>query len=161
MAFVVISNSQIAAGEPTAQDLFQAIKDDLDDHESRLSDVEAAATSTRPFIFEVVGPGTVGDGIAYLRVPYNMTVTGVKLSVPVGGTAGTISVDVQRYSGGYASILTGNVTRAFNAGNPGTSSAPGVAISSIAAGTFLRLDQDAIQDGCQGYMVEIEHTIDT
>lgn len=161
MSFLTIVSSWITSGKPTKQELFQRIKDDLDDHESRLSDVEAATVNTQPLKFLAQGQDVVGDRRDLIRVPYAMTVTGVRIVMHVPGISGTLSVDVQRQAvadvGSFATILSANATLAFNGGT--VSSSPSIAIASIPAGALLRLDIDSVQLGGQDFDVEIEHTV--
>lgn len=161
MAFTPLNSSEILAGEPTKQELFTTIKDDLDDHEARIADNEAFTTSTLPLVFEVQGQGEVIDGLAYIRVPFGISITGVKLFIFEAGSSGTLSVDVQRKTGAgsFASILAGNITAAYTSGDLFVVAASGVAISSIAAGSFLRLDIDALQLGVSGFQVLVEYTV--
>lgn len=161
MSFATIVSSWISSGKPTKQELFQRIKDDLDDHESRLSDVEAATVNTQPLKFLVQGQGVVGDRKDLIKAPYAMTVTGLRIVMHNPGISGTLSVDVQRQAvadvGSFATILSANATLAYNGGT--VSSSPSIAIPSIPAGAILRLDIDSVQVGAEDFDVEIEHTV--
>lgn len=161
MAFTVITSAEIAAGEPTKQDLFQTIKEDLDDHETRITATESFTVNTVPFKFDVQGPGQVSDGVSYIRIPYNITVTGVKLFVWKAGTSGTLTVDVERKvgAGSWSSILTTPVSAVYTSGDVFVQADSGLAITSIVAGGFLRLNIDAIQSGAQGFSVIVEYSL--
>lgn len=161
MAFTVINSSEIAAGEPTKQELFGKIKDNFDDHESRIGDTEAFTTATVPFIFEVVGQGRVVNGTTYIRVPFSITLTGIKLFVFKAGTSGTLTVDVQRKVGvgAFATVLSSAVSSAYTDGDLFVQADSGLAITSIPAGAFLRLDISSIQIGAEGFQVIVEYEV--
>jgi len=161
MAFTALNSSEVASGEATRTELFTKIKDNFDDHESRLSDVEAFTASAQPFTFMIDGQGVVGDGKDYIRIPFGITVSGVKLFVKEAGLSGTVTVDVQRKvgAGAFASILSSTISSVYTDGDLFVVSASGIAISVIPAGSFLRLDIDAVQLGASGYDVIIEYTV--
>lgn len=161
MAFVPLTSAQIVAGEATKQELFDLIKENFDDHESRIADVEAFTTSTIPFEFDVQGAPFPGDGQAFLRIPISITVTGVKVTSWIAGTAGTLTVDIERKvgAGAWATILNAPISTPYTDGDYNVESSSGIAIPSIAAGTFLRLNIDSMQDGMSGFTVQVEYTV--
>lgn len=161
MVFTPLNSTEVLPGKPTKSELFTKTKDNFNDHESRIADTEAATVNTVPFEMGIAGQPQVGDGMDYFRVPFPITVTGVKLVVWEAGTASTLSVDVQRKSGvgAFATILTGNVTAAFSAGDLSVSSAPGLSITSLAAGDFLRIDVDSVQHLMRGFTILVEYTV--
>lgn len=161
MAFIALSTAEIQSGKATKQELFQKTKDNFDDHESRISDLEASATSTDPFVFTVQGMAPIQDELSIIRVPFGITVTGVKLFVWQAGNAGTVTVDVERKvgAGAWATILTSTIASAYTAGDYDLVNAAGISIPSIAAGSFLRLNIDSMQSGLSGFQVIIEYTV--
>lgn len=161
MAYSAITAGQIASGQPTAQELFTKTKDNFIDHETRISDLEASATSTNPLVFTVQGMAPVVDELSIIRVPYGITVTGVKLFVWQAGVSGTVTVDVERKvgAGAWSTILTGTIASAFGAGDYDLVNAAGIAISALTAGTFLRLNIDSMQAGLSGFQVIVEYTV--
>jgi hypothetical protein len=162
MAYTTLTAAEIASGKPTKTELFTKIKNNEDDHESRLSDVETAATSTQPLQFQIVDEGAVSDAVAYIRVPYNVTISSVKVKVFNAGTAGTLDVDVQgkHGAGAFATILSGgNVTVGFGSGSFFEATSAGIADDEFDTGDILRLDLDGIQTNMIGAVVSIIHTI--
>ena len=98
MAFVSIPSDDIATGKPTKQELFQTIKDNFDDHESRLTTVEGSVGSFFPIEFLVNGRitsrGTQSE-ILTQRIPFNINILGARLQILDDITTGTLEVDLR------------------------------------------------------------------
>ncbi len=94
-------------------------------------------------------------------LPFDITVTGVKLTVLEAGTAGTLEVDVLSNQGGsFSTVLSGgNLTRAFGDGDLSSVSAAGIATADIDTGKFFRLDVKAVQTGMRNAVVQITYTV--
>jgi hypothetical protein len=161
MAFSTLTAAQIAPGEATKTELFVKIKDNFDDHESRISDVEAASTATIPLGFLIEDEGGVVDAAAYIRVPVNITITNVQLTVMEAGTSGTLEIDIQgkHGAGAFATILSSNITVGFGSGDFFTASAAGITDDEFSTGDFLRLDVKALQTNMVDAYVTIVYTI--
>lgn len=160
MAFTALTTAQIQVAEPVTQNLFQKTKDNFDDHETRIGDLEAEASANIPLVFYVAGEGRVRDALSEMRIPFNITVTNVILRVWQAGSSGTLDIDVQADTGsGFATILSSNITLAFGAGDRATASAAGLVTTDIDAGDDLRLDVDSKQTGASGFSVEIFYTV--
>lgn len=158
MAFVAITNAEIAAGQPNKQELWDKVQDNFDDHETRITANEAATANTTPICFFVKGEGFVTDNAAYIKLPFNMTFTGIEITVMEDGGSGTYSVDVQkkRGAGAFATILTANLSLASGGGN--FSSATGTLSDTDGdADDILRLDIDTIQTGARDFVVSITY----
>lgn len=162
MAFTPITTAQIQVGEPTAKDIFQKTKDNFDDHETRISANEAAATNTFPIEFIVTGSGRVLDNASVLRVNYAITLTEVRLTCMNAGSAGTFEIDVLRAvgAGAYSTVLSGgNITLTSASGDRASAVQSGLAITSLAANDFLRLDIKDTQTGARDFLVTISYTV--
>lgn len=161
MAFSAITTAQIQVGEPTKKELFQKTKDNFDDHETRILDLEGGATSTFPLAFVIKDSGSVYDAAAYIRVPFDITVTSVVLMVLDAGTAGTLEIDVTTNQGGpFSTVLSGgNLTRIFSAGDFSSVTSSGIAIDDIDSGKLLRLDVKAVQTEMRDAFVTINYTV--
>jgi len=160
MAFEVIDPTEIEAGDPVKQELWSKTKNSLDDLNTRVSDVETSSASNTPMGFIINSEGFVADNLAAFRVPFNITITGIRLDVNEAGTAGTTSIDVlSNQSGTFATVLSGNITLAFGAGDLAGANEPGLVVTDIDAGKFIRLDIDAIQTDANGYTVCISYDV--
>lgn len=156
MAFLTITSGQIAAGEPTTQELFQTIKDNFDDHESRIGVVEGTIANYVPIDFTVVGaysnrtmPQT---GVLYFLVPFSMTLTGAKIYLTTAGTAGTLECDLLYKRGGaaYTTIFSTKPSLAYTAGDNAVSSNAVFAVTSLEANDRLRFDITSSQTATPG-----------
>lgn len=163
MSYATITPEEIQVGEPTAKPLFDKIKGDLDDHESRLGATEVAATTRPPIEFGVFGvlqsPLTY-DGILITRIDINLTITAVRLLVKLAGSSGTVSVDVEykRGVGAWTSILTGNVSVAQAAGDYAIASGV-LAVTDLEAGDLIRLNVDSVQVDMEDFSVFLENEV--
>jgi hypothetical protein len=165
MSFTTITSGEIASGEPVTSTLQTKIKDNFDDHESRIQDLEGgSATVYPPLIMRVNGPYgyySAADGILKTTLNFPITVTGVRILVDVAGTSGTLEVDVEykRGGGSWTTIMTTKPSVAYTAGNDALSS-NGVVNASQAdlqAGDILRLNIDSIQVAGNGFLVRIDY----
>lgn len=101
MAFTSISSSLIAVGKAITASLFSTVKDNFDDHESRIASVEAAANKV-VFYSEIVrnaatlsGGGTV-TGLDVYRVQSGIDITDCKVFIfEKGSLTGNLEVDVK------------------------------------------------------------------
>ena len=76
MAFITIPSSWLEVGRPTKKELFERIKDNFDDHESRLVTAESSVNQAQVYEEEVFGQLQlfgVKDGVFYFRLPTNIS----------------------------------------------------------------------------------------
>lgn len=160
MAFSAITTAQIQVGEPTKKEIFQKTKDNFDDHETRILDLESSSSATFPMSFVISDSGVVDDEVAYIRVPFNITVTSVILTVVEAGTAGTLEIDVLSNQGGsFSTILPSTLTRAYTAGDFSSTTSASIVTDDIDSGKILRLDIDAVQTEMRDAFVTINYTV--
>lgn len=106
MAYTTIPSGWIEIGKAIKKQLLTLVKDNLDDHETRLNGLEAGANKVEMFNFEVMG--FINDYLASelvqigtYRAPNDVTITEVKLilmngsSSPTSTAAGFLSIDLQ------------------------------------------------------------------
>lgn len=158
MAFQEILAGDIESGDPVTQELFQKIKDSLDDHEDRIDDAEAAVQSFVPMLFKVRGGVDLYvpiTAVEHLRIFNNLTLTGARIFVPKAGASGTIEVDVQykRGASAFASIFSTKPTLAYSAGDYSISTNAVISVTDLNAGDILRLDVNTAQVGCEEFDV--------
>jgi hypothetical protein len=83
MAFTTIPSAMIQVGKALKQGLFQYIKDNFDNHETRLASVEGSAAKIIVYnetVFSSVQLVAV-EGIAYWRASSSFTLTDAKVAV--------------------------------------------------------------------------------
>lgn len=161
MSFVSINAGEIESGDPVKATTLTKVKENFDDHESRLLTVEAANSAFPPIILRVNGTYPVDANVLKTTANFSFEITGARLLIDTAGTAGTTEIDIQRYrsGGSYESIYTGLPSVAFGAGNDAISS-NGVLNASktdIEAGDILRLHTTSTQTGGIGYLVRIDY----
>lgn len=155
MAFEEIDAVEIEAGKPTKQELFQKVKNSLDDHEDRLPVLESSINAFLPIDFGLNGNyqilGTMENYAGIYRITFNLTVTAVRLITRIAGSSGSTEVDVKfkRGAGAWTSILDTLPSVAFSAGNDAisTNAALNVTNKFLQAGDLLRADLTASQGG--------------
>jgi hypothetical protein len=159
MAFSAISNTVIQVGKALKQELFQKIKDNFDDHETRIASVEGGASKIIIFDEMVVSSVklVVVEGIAYWRAPSAFTLLDAKVGVhdiSALSLSGTIEIDIQKSSSldftSAASIFTTKPSLNFATAtsyDESTNAALDSGQSSVSAGDFLRFDIDAFPTG--------------
>lgn len=163
MAFVTINSADIVAGEPTKQELFSTIKDDLDDLDARLTVTESTTNLYRPIQFDVVGSygaEIVKDGLMFDLVRFDITILNVILFIHDAGASGSTTIDVEykRGGGSFTSVLTSPLSVAFGSGDYATGTGT-LGTTSLLTGDILRLNVDAIQASAAGFSVLIEFEV--
>lgn len=165
MSFTTIGSSSIATGEPSTNTLWTQVKDNFDNHETRISDVEAGNTTVYPpLIFYYQGDYTSLNGaVGMLKTTlnFNLTVTGVRLLIDKCGSSGTTEVDVKfkRAAGAWTSIMTTKPTVAYSAGDDAISSNGVVngTYQDLQAGDLLRVDLSSVQAHGRGFYLRLDY----
>ena len=104
MAFTTIPSSLFAVGKAVVKQLFQGIKDNQDDLNTRLSSVEALGNK-RVFWDDLVRGAsnfTVGTNAAQLRIEAAIDITDVIIAIYADTTAitsGTLEIDIIKATG--------------------------------------------------------------
>ena len=161
MAFTTITADQVAPGQPVTTDLFDTVRLNFDDHESRLTTIEASANVYRPYEFAFIGvpnADNIQDGILHDRVFFDQTVLGVKLYIIDDGTAGTLTVDVEKKTGvgAWTSLLNAPIAVASGGGDLSITSGTLSASTSLLAGDLLRLNIDTVMTNMKDFTVFLE-----
>lgn len=106
MAYIPLNNADLVVGKPTKKSLFQTIKDNQEDFNSRIGALETGSSKVELFNFEVANLGqytnSSGDieRLAMFRASRDLTIVNVQvyvLSSSTGGlpTGGTLEYDVR------------------------------------------------------------------
>lgn len=162
MSFSAITTGQIAAGEPISQDLLTKVKDNFDDHESRISGLASALAAFRPLTFHVTGEfyrAGVQSLLLFHRINFDCTLSAGRLVLLRPGSSGTLTVDVllKRGAGAWNSIFT------VKPSIVGPGSAYDVANGTLGTvallnGDLLGLSIDSAMVGCKGFLAELDYT---
>ena len=151
MAYVTINPANIQVGDPITAELFTQIKDNLDDLNSRSTDLESTARKVPIFMFDLVNASSfaTATGLAYYQSVDTFTVTSAEIRIyEKGSLTGAVEIDIKRSttdmdSGSFTSIFTTKPKITYaSATNYDTSTNqvfnPGQI--SISPGDILRLD---------------------
>lgn len=104
MAFNTISAALIAVGKPILKSLFQTIKDNQDDLDSRVTTVEAGTSKARFWSLPVLGASsfTVATGVSQIRIDSTIDITDVVIAIyddTTAITSGTLEIDIVKATG--------------------------------------------------------------
>lgn len=161
MPFTSITTTEIASGKPVAATTQTKIKDNFDNHESRIVTIESAGSAFPPIIFRVNGGYCVKSALIKTTANFSFNITGIRILVDTAGSAGTIEVDVQKKTGAgvFESVLTTLPTVLFSAGNDAlsTNAILNPTKVGVVAGDILRLDITSAQTDGLGFLVRIDY----
>lgn len=164
MSFTALTSAEILAGQPTRQELFTKLKADLDDHEDRMTALEAGVNSFRPIEFDLIGFyssfGSIQTAVLYDRLNFDITILAARLICWTAGSSGTTEVDVlyKRGSGAWTSIFSTRPSLASSAGDAAISTNQVLAVTSLLAGDLMRVDIKSVQVQGQNAQIAIEYS---
>lgn len=165
MSFTSITSGEIQSGKPVRSDTQTKIKDNFEDHESRLQSLEGgSATTYPPLIMRVNGfYGLYGATNALIKTTTNfpITITGVRVLIDQAGSSGTTEIDLKVKSGvgAFTSILLTKPSVNFSAGNDAISSNAVLDATKVdlLAGDIIQLDLTSVQTAGDGFLVRIDY----
>jgi hypothetical protein len=110
--FTTIPSSLINVGKAVKKEIFTLIKGNLDDHETRLNNLEVS--SGRQVIFNgLISPAAIGifEGVAYYTVTAPLTITEATIQIfEKDGLTGNLEIDIQGSTStdpsGFSSIFS-------------------------------------------------------
>ena len=155
MSFITIPPSWIIPGQPTKKELFERIKDNEDDLNSRLTTVETVTNITNKIDFEINGNykyylwaqttsgGTfeIDEGIMYERVPIAIILLAARHIQYNAGYSGTTTFDIKMSTGGpFSSIFTTTPSVTAANGDLYVSSNGILSTVAVPANAILRMD---------------------
>lgn len=158
MPFTSISSGEIEVGDALKKELFDKIKSNEDDLDSRVSDIEDGARKVEVFKTLVLNAASANSvtGLMYYTADDDFTLTSASIRIFEKGTlTGSLEIDVKKSSSGlanssFASVFTTkpkltlagvsnyatSVNQVFNNG-----------MTSIVAGDTLRFDITELPSG--------------
>lgn len=163
MAYTSINSSDIQVGKATKKELFQLIKDNLDDHESRLLALSGGSGKLSLVNTDIrVGSNATGflTGALYYEIIQDCIATEVAIQLFEKGVAssGSLTVDIKKNTStnpsGFNTILTApptismassDFTRATGTINPSA--------QTLNIGDIIRVDVTALPVGLQKFRV--------
>lgn len=152
MSFTTIPLTDIDVGQPTKASLFLTIKDDLDDHETRINSLEAGVNKVSIFNGEVIGyisHYSVAQlvGIGTYRSTSNIIITEAKIilinssqSPSISSSGGRLEINLDRSTDNGVTWSTILKTRpSIEAGTYATGSTSGL-VAFTTGGELLNLN---------------------
>lgn len=161
MPFDPLNSTEIESGKPVASTTQTKVKENFDDHETRIQTLEAGTSVYPPIIFRVNGRPVVLENVFKTTSNFSFEITGARILVDEAGSAGTIEVDIlrKRGAGAYETIFTTQPSVAYTAGDDALSSNAVLDGSKIdiEAGDILRMDITSIQTDGKNFLVRIDY----
>lgn len=163
MAFVSLTETEIATGKAVSNLTLTKVKDNLDDLNGRVSTIEAEATSYAPITFNVNGryDYSLDKYILTTTTNFKLQITGVYLICVTAGSSGTTEVELEykNGSGSWTSCLATKPTVASSAGDYAIST-NGIVHSTnniVNAGGLLRLKITQAQVNGLSFIIRIDY----
>lgn len=162
MAYDAILTTEIEAGDPVTQDLFEKVRGNDADLESRLSVLESTVQTYPPIQFKIRGAASIyapGTGLEYLRLFQNITLTSGRVLIFVAGSAGTAEIDIKykRGASAFATIFSVAPSVLYSAGDYAVSTNGVLSVTDLLAGDILRLDLTTAQTDCEEFDVYLTY----
>jgi hypothetical protein len=146
MAFVTIPSSWLDVGDPTKKELFETIKDNLDDLDTRVGTFELSANKVVVFNEYIVSGSKLVvtsaiERMTVFRAPSEMTLLTAILTNYRAGTSGILEVDVKKGTSPstLTTVFTTKPSISYTAGNNSQSS------NAVFAGTITVSQNEYLQ----------------
>ncbi len=99
MAYTTIDPNSIQVGDPITSNLLTLVKNDLDDHESRLNALAISAGKVEVFLFDIVNGSnfSTATGLAYYQAIEAFTITNAAIRIYTKGSlSGAVEIDIKK-----------------------------------------------------------------
>ena len=162
MPFVTINPAAIEVGDPVTADLLTKIKNNEDDHETRIDSLEATNKKIEVFKYLILNGSSfsTATGLDYYRAEDNFSVTKVAIQIfeKNGVSSGSLEIDVKKSvtnldGTSFSTIMTTKPSISFATASDydeSTNQVINVLNSGITAGQYLRLDITSTPSGAGG-----------
>jgi hypothetical protein len=165
MSYTTITTTEIASGKPVSTSTLTKVKDNLDDHETRILGLEAGTSVPYPpIIFRVNGTFAQSraiDGLLETTNNFSIQITGVRIWAQKAGSSGTYDIDiVHQFNGsGFVSCLSTRPTLAYTTGDEAASTNAVInsGNATIVAGSNIRLVVYGLQVGGNNFYVRVDY----
>jgi len=163
MAFSSIPSALINVGKAVKKEIFTYIKDNFDDHESRINSLEGGSSGIVIFDEIVVNAASLFDGgsitgLDYYRASSNFSLlTAIVYIFEVGTITGTLEIDFQKSSSAdftsSVSVFTTKPSVNYSTASDYDESSNAVfdsGVQDISTGDYLRFDITQLPTGYVG-----------
>lgn len=162
MAYVAVDPLLIEAGDPIIQELWDRVRLNFTDHESRLTALEGGVAVTyMPVEFELNGAYynfAPLNQIGLSRILFDVDILSARLLIKTAGTSGTTEIDFKykRGVGAWTSIFATKPSVPSSSGDYALSSNGVLSVTSLLAGDLIRMDLISAQPQAKGLVGIIE-----
>lgn len=160
MAYTIFPNKNV--GDPVTKDDFDIIRDNFEDHEARLIDVEQNIAKIQVFnelIINSVYIINAGlEDVLIYRAEADFTLTEAKLIVLEGGLSGICEIDVLKSSslaGPFTSIFSTKPSLDAGAGSNVESTNAVFSTTAVSSGDYLKLNFTSFQVRQKRVMIHV------
>jgi hypothetical protein len=158
MAFTTISNTLIQVGKALKREIFTTVKDNFDDHESRINNVESFGNRVEIYNNEILLGSSFSTltGLGYFKATSDFTLSSCEIQIFETGSisTGTLEIDIKKNTSpdntGMASVFSIRPSIDFSGASDFDVSSNQVfnpASDDIEIGDFLRLDVTSLPVG--------------
>ena len=151
MAFSTLPSALIAVGRAIRKEIFQTLKDNQDDLQSRLLTVEGAANKVVIFDFPVLNASSAVSltGLTDWEAPFSFNLLSAEVGIYEKGgiTAGTLEIDIRKNTSrsdtGMTSVFTTRPSLDLSTASDYDNSTNAVLVAGqipVSTGDVLRLD---------------------
>ena len=157
MAFNSLNINGLDIGDPIKRSIMTTIKDDLDDLDSRTSNLETISQKVVVFNFPIINTiqSSTLTGLTLFRSSLNFTLTEAKIVVyDINGNSGTLEIDVKKLISPvldtYSTVFTTKPSITFPTTSNYQESSNAVfdnSLKNIIVGDYLRLDITSLPSG--------------
>ncbi len=167
MAFTPLSPANIEVGKPTKKEIFERIRTNFDDHETRILSNETTIGSIWPIQFTMNGKYNINKAgttaVDFETIPFALTLTSAVITTfaDPGSGNGTLTVDIQRAvgQGAFSTIFSTLPSVVSGGGAQDTSTNAVLSSTSMAQGDILRLDFSTVMSGnVTGFKLDMKYT---
>lgn len=167
MAFTTIPSALINVGKAIKKEIFTYVKDNFDDHESRLNTIEAGGSTSIEIFNDLVSVASTDTytGIDYFvcYAPTTLDTVEIRIFAKGGITSGILEIDILKSTSdlddsNFSSILTTKASIDFSTASDYDVSVNAVIdgdTSALTQGDILRLDITSIPAGLESFVVNV------
>lgn len=166
MAFTPISSSTIQPGDPITSDLFTKIKDNFDDHETRINALAVGSAAIDLINEDVyIGEGLTSTftGALYIESFNACSITEIAIQLFEKGTAsGTLTIDIKKNTStnpsGFTSVLSvlPSLTMASASNYQRQTGTINASNQTLAVGDIIRLDLTSIPTNFRRFRIIVK-----
>ena len=170
MSFITIPNSLIQVGKAVKREIFKLAKDNLDDHEGRITSLEGTSVGIEIFNSDVILSSNYNnlDGVAYYKAGFNFNINFAEIQIfdKDGISSGIVEIDVLKNDSpddsGMVTIFSTRPSLDFSTANDydvSTNQVINAPQAIVSGGDFLRLDITSLPSELRAFRVVLRGSL--